>query len=285
MLISHLSRANVVTLLATRLLSTSTTITLVEHSTPRPATTFRGWVIKKLMGFWYKKADHVVAASDGNARDLERATGLPDGTVKRIYNPIVSDSLLRLAAQSTDHPWAQPSDIPLVVTLGRLAEVKDHETLLKAHARLRERRSCRLIIIGSGPLQENLQTFVEENGLADCTQLAGFVENPYALMRAASLFVLSSKTEALPTALVEALACGCSCVATDCPQGPDEILLHGDLGILVPVGDHEAMAAAMEQALDNPTPAERLTSRAAEFTFSDCAKAYAALLDPHADRN
>ena len=78
------------------------------------------------------------------------------------------------------------------------------------------------------------------------------VENPYAFLARADLFVLSSRHEVLPTVLIEAMACGCPVVSTDCPYGPREILENGRLGALVPVGNPEALAAAMARALEEP---------------------------------
>src|SRR5690606_10047332 len=72
--------------------------------------------------------------------------------------------------------------------------------------------------------------------------------NPYAWMRRATVFALSSRSEGLPTVLMEALTCGAQVVSTDCRSGPREILDHGRLGELVPVGDAASLAAALEAA-------------------------------------
>ena len=107
-------------------------------------------------------------------------------------------------------------------------------TLIKAFARLTARRSCRLIILGEGRRRKELEGLVKELKLAGRISLPGWVENPFAFMYRASLFVLSSRHEGLPTVLVEALACGCPCVSTDCRAGPAEILKDGKFGALVP---------------------------------------------------
>ena len=97
-------------------------------------------------------------------------------------------------------------------------------------------------------------------------------------MARASLFVLSSRWEGLPTVLVEALACGCPCVSTDCPSGPAEILLNGDIGPLVPVGDDAALAEAMGRVLDDPPDRRLLQQRAAYFSADRSVAAYEELI-------
>jgi glycosyltransferase involved in cell wall biosynthesis len=82
--------------------------------------------------------------------------------------------------------------------------------------------------------------------------MPGFVDNPYAYMRRSSLFVLSSAWEGLPTVLIEAMACGCQVISTNCPSGPEEILRGGHYGKLVPVGDAEALAKAILADFDEP---------------------------------
>lgn len=276
--IAHLSRSNIVLLLALVGLANPPKAILVEHATPHPPKGLKDFVLQRLMRLLYHRADAVVAASEGNARDIEKLTGLPPQSVCRIYNPIVSDGIRVLAREAPEHPWTQDNDIPLLVTLGRLSKEKDHDTLIRALALLSSRRPCRLLIMGPGPLKEPLQALIEELGLESTVELAGFVDNPYAILGSASLFVLSSWTEALPTALIEALACGTQVVSTDCKQGPREILMDGALGPLAPVGDPEGLAKAIEFALDNPVPREKLLDRSDDFTFAKSAGSYLELI-------
>ena len=148
----------------------------------------------------------------------------------------------------------------MVLSVGRLTEQKDFETLIRAFALLRSRRACRLVILGEGALRERLERLVTELGLHGAVLLPGFMANPFAWMRTSRVFVMSSAWEGFGNVLVEAMASGTPVVATDCHSGPSEILEGGRWGRLVPVGDVAAMAAAIEAVLvgsDHPPVLER----------------------------
>jgi glycosyltransferase involved in cell wall biosynthesis len=105
------------------------------------------------------------------------------------------------------------------------------------------------MILGEGEERSRLEGMVRELGLQDHVSLPGFIKNPYSYMRQADVFVLSSLWEGLPNSLIEAVACGCPVVSTDCPSGPREILDGGRYGYLVPTGDAKGMAQAIESVL------------------------------------
>jgi glycosyltransferase involved in cell wall biosynthesis len=115
-------------------------------------------------------------------------------------------------------------------------------------------------------------------GIADSVDLPGFVANPFAYMARAGVFVLSSAFEGLPGALIQAMACGCPVVSTDCPSGPAEILDGGRFGAMVPVGDDRAMAAAIAATLDRPTVAATLQARAEMFSVERAVDHYLDLM-------
>jgi glycosyltransferase involved in cell wall biosynthesis len=144
-----------------------------------------------------------------------------------------------------------------VLSVGRLSKQKDFGTLLRAFARVREDRPARLVILGDGPERSMLESLISELGLDEVAALPGWVANPYPWMAHAGVYVLSSRWEGLPSVLIEALYCGVPIVATDCLSGPREILEGGEHGLLVAVGDVDALARGIESALagDVPPPA------------------------------
>jgi glycosyltransferase involved in cell wall biosynthesis len=153
----------------------------------------------------------------------------------------------------------------VVLAAGKLKRQKGFDTLLDAFARLRRERPLRLVLLGRGPEEAKLRRQAESLGVAGDVLLAGFQADPFAWMRRAAVFALSSRFEGLPGTLIQAMACGCPVVSTDCDHGPREILEGGRFGPLVPVGDATALAAAIGSQLDAPQPAERLQERAAAF--------------------
>ncbi len=148
--------------------------------------------------------------------------------------------------------------------VGRLALQKDFITLIEAFRRVRAERPCRLVILGEGPMRGELEGRVRALGLTAHVSLPGWAENPYAFMARAALFVLSSRHEGFGNVLVEALACGCPAVSTDCPAGPAEIL--EDPTLLAPVGDPEALAQVMLHALARPADRAALRAKATRFS-------------------
>ena len=279
-LISHLSHANLAAVLAMRPLQIPTRLLLVEHLTMSAykGTTIKDRLIQPLARWLFKHADAVAAVSRGAARDLEEQLRMPSESVHVLYNPVVDASLEQKRQESLSHPWLDASDQPLVVGMGRLTEQKDFGTLIRAYAQIANPSSCRLVILGEGEERAELEELVRQLGLEQRVLLPGFVENPYAWLNQADLFVLSSRWEALPTVLIEALACGVKVVATDCPSGPAEILQDGRWGRLVPMQDEQALAAGMEQALAEQGDSGLLQQRAADFSVESAVDQYLALI-------
>jgi glycosyltransferase involved in cell wall biosynthesis len=199
--------------------------------------------------FLYPSADAVVAPSRGVAGSLLELSPIPIQKVHVIYNPVVSPELYEKADAPLEHPWFRSNQPPVILGVGRHRPKKGFDTLLRAFARVRQETPARLVILGEGPERPNLERLAAELGVAADVDLPGFDPNPFRYMKRAGVFVLSSRYEGLPNVLIQALACGCPVVSTDCPSGPSEILDGGRYGALVPVDDVEAMAGAIVRAL------------------------------------
>ncbi|HLO14773.1 MAG TPA: glycosyltransferase [Anaerolineales bacterium] len=255
---------NIIALGAKRLARVPTRVVVSERNTlsqnvKHYSRDVRLRLVPHLVKWVYPWADAVVAVSNGVAADLARITGIPDQRIKVIYNPVVTLGLKRKAQEALEHPWFGSGTPPVVLAVGRLTPQKDFSTLITAFAQVRRVRPVRLLILGEGSERTKLESLVCDLGLEAEVSMPGFACNPYPYMRRASAFVLSSCWEGLPGVLIEAMYCGLPLVATDCPNGPREILDEGKYGRLVPVRDVNAIAQAIHDALDNkilPPPQE-----------------------------
>jgi glycosyltransferase involved in cell wall biosynthesis len=230
------------------------------------------WSVRR----FYPWADAVVAVSQGVAEDIRVMGGAAAaGRVRVIRNPVITPRLAALAQEAPPHPWlAEPAGPPVIVGMGRFTEQKDFATLIRAFARVRAGRDCRLLLLGRGRLLDDYRALAAQLGVVDDVDLPGFAANPYSYLARARLFVLSSAWEGSPNALTEALALGVPVASTDCPSGPRELLDGGRYGPLVAVGDDAALARAMAAVLDDPPPAAELRRAAADYTVEASARAY-----------
>ena len=275
---------NLTAVWAKRLANVSTRVVVSEHVHAsrdlryqrRPK--WRNRFIRPLLRRVYPWADAIVSVSDGVAEDMAAFVDIPRERITTIYNPVVTPDLHAEARAPLDHAWFRPGASPVVLGIGRLVPQKDFPTLLRAFARVRARRPARLMILGEGTLRNEMETLAWTLGVAADVALSGFVENPYAYMARAAVFACSSAWEGLPTVIIEALACGCPVVSTDCPSGPAEILAGGTYGTLVPVGDDAALARAICDTLDDPPHRERLIERAQFFSADRAVEQYERLL-------
>ncbi|BAL22945.1 glycosyltransferase [Azoarcus sp. KH32C] len=237
------------------------------------------WRAFRLIRSTYGSAAAVVGNSEGVVRDVQMIAELPDARMHLIRNPVVTPDLAAQAAEPVEHPWFALGEPPVIVGVGGLRTQKGFDTLLRAFAQVRAQRACRLLILGEGRLREELQDLARELDVAEDFALPGFDQNPYRFVARAGLFVLASRWEGSPNALTEALGLGAPVVATDCPSGPREILAGGTVAPLVPVDDVAALAAAMNQVLDNPGDAQKRRAAVAEYTVETCAARYHALFE------
>jgi glycosyltransferase involved in cell wall biosynthesis len=208
------------------------------------------WMLYSMMKFSYPMADRITAVSEGVADDLAKVLRIEREKISVIYNPVISPEIKLKKEEPFDDPWFGNNNPPVVLATGRLTKQKGFDVLIQAFAQVRKQRLAHLLILGEGEDRPALSSLVKELGIEQDVRLPGFITNPYPYMTNASLFVLSSRFEGLPTVLVEALYCGTRLVATDCPSGPREILKNGLYGQLVPVDNVDCLSRAIITALD-----------------------------------
>ena len=151
-----------------------------------------------------------------------------------------------------------------IVGAGRFNSQKNFPLLIRAFAKIApDFPEHKLVIYGQGNLLESYQTLANELGVGDRVEFPGFVSDMPERLEKSSMFVLSSDYEGMPNALMEAMASGLPCVSTDCGGGGARFLVRdGENGLLVPVGDENAMAEAMRKILSEEAFAATLGSNA-----------------------
>lgn len=216
----------------------------------------RGLVTKGIVRRAYPKASRVIAVAQGVGDTLIRCYGVNPSKIEVIPNPV---DVVAIRARGSE-PCADVPNEPFVFAMGRLVPNKNFALLLRAFAKAGLPGT--LVIAGEGSERASLVALAKELGLADRLHLPGFLANPHATLARARTFVLSSNAEGFPNSLVEALSLGIPSVATNCADGPAEILAGvtrqkvtgicgTPAGILVPTNDVDALAAALH-ALEDP---------------------------------
>ena len=152
----------------------------------------------------------------------------------------------------------------LIVTVGRLVPEKGHQLLLKAFANA-EVKGWKLVIVGGGPLEQNLKATANSLGLAEKVIFTGFSTEVDLWLSKAGIFVLSSLTEGYPNALIEAMSLSLPCISFNCIAGPAEIIEDGFNGILVAPADANALSIEITRLIDNNTLRSEIGKNAASI--------------------
>ncbi|MEW6154474.1 MAG: glycosyltransferase [Actinomycetota bacterium] len=254
---------NIVAIAARALFRGSYRVVLSErNSMIRAEYRVKNWVLTQLKRLTYARAEVVTAVSEGVARELVDHVRVAPERVRVVYNPVVTPDVSSLAAEPVDHPWFA-AETQVILGCGRLVPQKDFASLIRAFARIQVSIPyARLVILGEGKERRRLEMLARELGVYSAVWLAGYQTNPFKFMARSSCFVLSSRHEGLPGALIQAMACGAAVVSTDCPSGPSEIVTDGVDGLLCPVGDIPLLAGAIERVLGDRELRESLGANA-----------------------
>ena len=249
--LSFLTQTNIMTLLATRGLNVWTVVS--ERNDPRRQRPNKLVVLMRRL--LYRRSDVVTANSRGALNALEDI--VPRSKLAFLPNP------LEIAGSGRPVALAAPT----MISVTRLVEQKGIDVLLKAAARAFEALpEWRLAIVGDGPLRESYKMLARELGIADRIDWCGHVADPIPYLRVAKLFILISRFEGSPNALLEAMACGLPSIVSDASPGPLELIGEEEAGLIVPVEDVGATSAAMVRLAQDETLRTRLGAAALERT-------------------
>lgn len=254
---------------------------LIFREASIPSKIINSKVYAILYKFLYRFADHYIAISKGVKKNMAAYYDLDLKSISVVYSPVVSKNLVRLAKVDPSHPWLKSKELPTFVAMGRIIPSKDFVTLIKAISLVNKNNSCRLIIYGKiddSLYFDKLNGLINELNLNDVIDFAGFTSNPYSAFYNADMFIQSPKFEGFGNVLVEALACGCPVVSTDCPSGPKEILKNGKYGALVEVGDYKGLAKEILNTMEKPFDSSFPTYGAHRFSVESSTSEYLKLI-------
>ena len=280
-LLSTIHHANILAVCAKIISRSSTRVVLREANTISHNVGKTKSLVDKsiptLLRFLYPMADGIIAVSTGVSVDLQNRLGISENSIDVIYNPVVNSNIYELAEQTVDHPWLLEGQIPVVIAVGRLTRQKGFDVLINAIAEVKQSTPVRLIILGEGEDRVDLEGLIKTKVLVDSVALVGFVKNPFPYMKHADLFVLSSRWEGCPNALIQAMSLGTAVVSTNCKSGPDEILDRGEWGALVDVDNVMQLSEAIISRLnaeDSSTNLSQIDYCKAQFDSSTVAMSY-----------
>ena len=273
-LFSGIDHANIVAILAALFSFTKVQRVISVHqvgtSFRRIHTGFKENLVQSLSKFIFPMAHKIVAVSLGVKADLVQNMNIPRDKVVVIGNPILSENVFSWLADTEHEKELEPR----IVAIGRLSKEKDFETLIHAFYLVNQSLPSQLVIYGEGQERNALELLSGELGIQNRVKMPGFQRDIFSVLPLARVCVLSSLTEGFGNVIVEALACGVPVVSTDCPVGPREILMDGEYGKLVPVGNPTLMANAIVETLSGTVDKRKLIKRANDFTIEHITDLY-----------
>lgn len=269
-----------------------------------------GFLNRIMIKRYYPKANRVIVVSKAIAEDMEKNYNIPADKITVIYNPFDIEQIQAQSSEELPEEYRRfYRDHKVIISVGRLDHQKGYCNLLKAFSYLKTKcPDTRLVLIGDGEQTEQLENLAKALKIENDVLFAGYQKNPFAFIKNAHIYALSSLFEGFPNAMVEAMACGVPVASTDCKSGPREILYdspdlgrdadgieYADYGILCPVfdlednWDHTAISdsqivfAEAAAALLNDRDlcrrySQKVLERAKDFTFDICREKYIKLL-------
>jgi glycosyltransferase involved in cell wall biosynthesis len=228
-------QANIYAIIICKLLG----VNIITRSNTSP----HGWNKSSLkqffFNFFFKKTDLIVVNSFEFKKQMDREYSVE---TKVILNPFDFNYIKKKSLENVKNNFFKKNNLKLI-NIGRLVDQKDQITILKAiKLVLKKNKNIQLIIVGKGEKKAELNNYIFRNKMQSYIKLVGYQDNPFKYIRTSDLFILSSKYEGLPNALIESMFLKKSVISSDCPTGPEEILNEGNYGSLFKVGDYKSLA-------------------------------------------
>lgn len=240
-----LNRPNYIALLA-RIFGSKTRLIINECTTPSVMyanNNFTALANKFLIRCLYPYADLILTNAKGNFEDLVQNFNIKPEKCELLYNAIDLENIEQKAKEQIT------LQDKFILSVGRLDKGKNHSLLIRAYARLKT--EIKLVILGEGMLQKDLEALIEDLNLKEKVLLLGFDENPYKYMSKCEFFAFASLFEGFSNVLLESLACGCAVVCTEHKSGAKELFGNDEFGLLVEVGNENSMFNGLKTMLED----------------------------------
>jgi len=230
-------QSNILAILMSKILNYK----VIIRSNQSPNNYANNFFKRKIMSFFFKKADEIIVNSNDFKKEFKKFFNLQ--TIS-IYNLIEKRSNLKsLSCEHINNNFFSNSKKVLnILSVGRLVTQKDQITILKALNLIKNKKKFIFYLIGKGNEYNNLKKFIVENKLDDQVKILNFKNNVYPYYRKADLFLLSSLYEGLPNTLIEALTFGIPIISSNCKTGPREILNKKKYGKLFKIKDYKTLS-------------------------------------------
>lgn len=207
-----------------------------------------------LMRASYPYSDGLIAVCQDTITDLIENQKVSDRIpMQVISNPIDRERIQSLKNEPLSHPWFTSFDVPVILTVARMAKQKQLNFLIEAFAQVIETQPAKLLILGDGLLRPELENLCKELNIEEHVSMPGYDHNPYKYMAACDIFALVSAWEGCPIALEEALASGAATIVNDAPGGSKDLVGNGEFGVVVPHGNLDALVKAILDLLSDST--------------------------------
>jgi glycosyltransferase involved in cell wall biosynthesis len=258
----------------------SQTVTVARASNANPMFSRKGLpyrFLNRLDTLKYASFQHIISVSHELGAALCQIRPSLQSRMHVIPNGVDLKKLSQAQPQAPDHPYFQDKIGSVLVSAGTITRQKNFPLLINAMSIIRSRRQdIRLIILGesSQANRAQLQKQISQLGLTNAVDLAGYAKEPIHYFHHGDAYVLSSLWEGASNSLLEAMACGCRIVATDCPTGIRELLDDGRQGIITPLNDPAGLAKSILEALDRPAPGQERLDWMAQFDLEKCLGTY-----------
>jgi len=206
---------------------------------------------------YLRNYEKFVVLTDAFAEELRKKYPDYADKIMRIYNPLNVDMVREKAK------WANVHRGDFFVCVSRLVNGKDIKTLIHAFNKFwqnNKKPNIDLLIVGDGYARTRFESIAKSVAASKHIVFAGAVDNPFGFMRGARANILSSVGEGLPTVLLEGSALGTLNIASDCPNGPREILMNGRAGLLFPVGDIDMLAKHLTAVYNDTADVKKMIS-------------------------